>query len=215
MLRFGCINSSIDQTETMQDHQPQLPEKKSVLRTLWTGLFTLMYPFILLFSLAFIGVVHVFSLLSRLISVIIPIKQQDEQEDPKPRWSPFAKVGELKIESKFVDEVMFGPSYYRLKANKAIQEFSDHYFGDFQLPFQDGILLQKWHDVTNQQLPDFDLVFLNAKTGTLHHLKTIKSLTSWKIEQEKDKVILWLDEKKEEGQLIIRAADLQFNSPMQ
>jgi hypothetical protein len=67
--------------------------------------------------------------------------------------------------------------------------------------------------MTNQQLPDFDLVFLNAKTGTLHHLKTIKSF-SWKVEQEKDKIILWFDEKKEEGKLIIRAADLQFNSSM-
>lgn len=172
-----------------------------------------MYPFILIFSLAFIGIIHVFSLLSRLISLVIPIKQEEEQVS-KPKWSPFAKVGNLSIESKFVDEVMFGPSYYKLKANKAIQEFSDHYFGDFQLPFQDGILLQKWHDVTNKQLPDFDLVFLNAKTGTLHHLKTIKSFT-WKVEQEKDKVILWLDEKKEEGKLIIRAADLQFNSYLQ
>lgn len=197
----------------MQDQLPQVPQKKSVLRTLWTVAFTLMYPFILLFSLAFIGIIHVFSLLSRLISLMIPIKQEEVQVS-KPKWSPFAKVGNLSIESKFVDEVMFGPSYYKLKANKAIQEFSDHYFGDFQLPFQDGILLQKWHDVTNKQLPDFDLVFLNAKTGTLHHLKTIRSFT-WKVEQEKDKVILWLGEKKEEGKLIIRAADLQFNSYLQ
>ncbi len=194
----------------MQDQQSQ---KRTVLQTLWNGAFTLMYPFILLFSLAFIGVIHIFSLLSRLISLVIP-KKNEEDQDSIPTWSTFAKVGNLKIERKFVDEVMFGPSYYKLKANQAIQDFSEHYFGDFQLPFQDGILLQKWHDATNKQLPDFDLVFLNAKTGTLHHLKTIKSF-SWKIEQEKDKIILWLDEKKEEGKLIIRAADLQFNTSMQ
>lgn len=198
----------------MQDQLPQVPQQKSVLRTLWTVAFTLMYPFILLFSLAFIGIIHVFSLLSRLISLMIPIKQTDQQEEPAPKWSPFAHVGNLKIESKFVDEVMFGPSYYKLKANQAIKDFSDHYFGDFQLPFQDGILLQKWHDITDKQVPDFDLVFLNAKTGTLHHLETIRSF-SWKVEQEKDKIILWLDEKKEEGKLIIRAADLQFNSSLQ
>lgn len=194
----------------MQDQLPQAARKKTALQTLWTGLFTLMYPFILLFSLAFIGIIHIFSLLSRLISLVIPMKKEDDQESV-PTWSSFAKVGNLKIESKFVDEVMFGPSYYKLKANKAIKEFSDHYFGDFQLPFQDGILLQKWHDITNKEIPDFDLVFLNAKTGTLHHLKTISSFT-WKVEQEKDKIILWLDEKKEEGKLIIRAADLQFNA---
>ena len=194
----------------MQDQQSQ---KRTVLQTLWNGAFTLMYPFILLFSLAFIGVIHIFSLLSRLISLVIP-KKNEEDQDSIPTWSTFAKVGNLKIERKFVDEVMFGPSYYKLKANQAIQDFSEHYFGDFQLPFQDGILLQKWHDATNKQLPDFDLVFLNAKTGTLHHLKTIKSF-SWKIEQEKDKIILWLDEKKEEGKFIIRAADLQFNTSMQ
>jgi len=197
----------------MQDPQLHKPKKRSVLQVLWNGAFTLMYPFILLFSLAFIGVIHIFSLLSRLISLVIPMKNEEDQ-DNIPTWSTFAKVGNLKIERKFVDEVMFGPSYYKLKANQAIQDFSEHYFGDFQLPFQDGILLQKWHDATNKQLPDFDLVFLNAKTGTLHHLKTIKSF-SWKIEQEKDKIILWLDEKKEEGKLIIRAADLQFNSSMQ
>jgi len=194
----------------MQDKLPQIPQGNTVLRKLWTVAFTLMYPFILLFSLLFIGVIHLFSLLSRLISLVIPVRGEDGQEEQKPKWSLFAKVGELKIERKFVDEVMFGPSYYRLKANQAIQDFSDHYFGDFQLPWQDGILLQKWHDVTNKQLPDFDLVFLNAQTGTLHHLQTIKSFT-WKVEQEKDKLILWLDEKKEEGKLIIRATDLQAN----
>ncbi len=198
----------------MQDQLPQEPQKKSVLQKLWTGAFTLMYPFILLFSLAFIGIIHVLSLLSRLISLIIPVKREDDRTEQTPSWSPFARVGEIKIESKFVDEVMFGPSYYQLKANKAIKEFSDHYFGDFQLPFQDGILLQKWHDITNKEIPDFDLVFLNAKTGTLHHLQTINSFT-WKIEQEKDKIILWLGEKKEEGKLIIRAADLQFNASQQ
>ena len=197
----------------MQDPQPQKPKKRTVLQVLWNGAFTLMYPFILLFSLAFIGVIHIFSLLSRLISLVIPMKNEEDQ-DNIPTWSTFAKVGNLKIERKFVDEVMFGPSYYKLKANQAIQDFSEHYFGDFQLPFQDGILLQKWHDATNKQLPDFDLVFKNEKTGTLHHLKTIKSFI-WKIEQEKDKIILWLDEKKEEGKLIIRAADLQFNTSMQ
>ena len=185
--------------------------KKTVLSTVWTAFFTLLYPFILLFSLLFIGVVHLFSLLSRLVSTLIPSRQVEEATDT-PSWNTFAQIGNLNIESKFIDEVMFGPAYYRLKANKAIQEFSDHYFGDFQLPFQDGILLQKWHDVANEQLPDFDLVFLNAKTGTLHHLKTIKSF-SWRVEQEKDKIILWFDEKKEEGKMIIRAADLQFNLP--
>ena len=197
----------------MQEQNSHLPQEKSVLRTLWTAAFTLMYPFILLFSLAFIGIIHVFSLLSRLISLMIPVREHEQQQEQAPKWSPFAHVGNLKIESKFVDEVMFGPSYYKLKANQAIKDLSDHYFGDFQLPFQDGILLQKWHDVANKQLPDFDLVFLNAKTGTLHHLKTIRSF-SWKVEREKDKIILWLDEKKEEGKLIIRAADLQFNSSL-
>jgi hypothetical protein len=189
------------------------PKKRSFLQILWTGLFTLMYPFILVFSLIFIGIIHVFSLLSRLISMLPIWGWGEEKVNQVANWSPFAKVGSLRIESKFVDEVMFGPSYYKLKANKAIKELSDHYFGDFKFQLQDGILLQKWNDMTNQQLPDFDLVFLNAKTGTLHHLKTIKSF-SWKVEQEKDKIILWFDEKKEEGKLIIRAADLQFNSSM-
>lgn len=200
---------SIDQANT---------QKKSVLSIIWTALFTLMYPFILLFSFACIGVIHLFSLLSRLI-FMLPIwkddtsKQDNGIADRISQWSPFAHIGSLKIESKLEDEIMFGPAYYKLKANKTIKEFSDHYFGNFQVPCFDGVLLQKWNTLTPKQLPDFDLVFLNAKTGTLHHLKTIKSFT-WKVEQEADKIILWFDEKKEEGKLIIQAADLQFRAAL-
>ncbi|WPP48502.1 hypothetical protein [Catalinimonas niigatensis] len=188
-------------------------QKKSILNSIWTGLFTLMYPFILVFSFACIAVIHLFSLLSRLISMLplwkkVPTEQASEQV---PEWRPFAHIGSLKIESKLEDEIMFGPAYYKLKANQTIREFSECYFGDFQVPCFDGILLQKWNTLIPKQLPDFDLMFLNAKTGTLHHIKTIKSF-SWKVEQETDKVILWFDEKKEEGKLIIRAADLQFKA---
>lgn len=191
-------------------------QKKSILNTIWTGLFTLMYPFILVFSIACIGVIHLFSLLSRLISML-PIWKKENTEHTAEQiqeWQPFADLGSLKIESKLEDEIMFGPAYYKLKANKTIQEFSDQYFGNFQVTCFDGVLLQKWNTLTPKQLPDFDLVFLNAKTGTLHPLKTIKSFT-WKVEQEADKVILWFDEKKEEGKLIIRAADLQFKAALQ
>ncbi|MDF9800101.1 hypothetical protein OKW21_005364 [Catalinimonas alkaloidigena] len=194
-------------------------EKKSILSIIWTGLFTLMYPFILLFSFACIGVIHLFSLLSRLISMLPIWKDNPQHNEDKQSteevssWSPFAHIGPLKIESKFEDEIMFGPAYYKLKANKAIKELSEHYFGSFQVPCFDGVLLQKWNTLTPKQLPDFDLVFLNAKTGTLHHLKTIKSFT-WKVEQEADKIVLWFDEKKEEGKLIIQAADLQFKAAL-
>lgn len=200
---------SVDQANT---------KKKSVLNTIWTGLFTLMYPFILLFSFVCIGIIHLFSLLSRLISML-PIwknddsNQANETSEQISQWSPFAHIGTLKIESKLEDEIMFGPAYYKLKANQVIQEFSDHYFGNFQVPCFEGILLQKWNTLTPKQLPDFDLVFLNAKTGTIHHLKTIKSFT-WKVEQEADKIILWFDEKKEEGKLIIQATDLQFKAAL-
>jgi len=191
------------------------PKKRSVLNMIWTALFTLMYPFILLFSLACIGVIHLFSLLSRLISML-PIwgkAEEDTKESSGSNWSPFANIGSLTLESRFEDEIMFGPAYYKLKANKAIKNLSEHYFGSFQFTCHDGILLQKWNTLAPKQLPDFDLVFLNAKTGTLHHLKTIKSF-SWKVEQEADKIILWFDEKKEEGKLIIQAADLQFKAAL-
>ncbi|MFP4092434.1 MAG: hypothetical protein ACLFUB_12305 [Cyclobacteriaceae bacterium] len=192
----------------MSTNRSTTPFKK-FLNAVWTALFTLMYPFILLFSLAFIGLIHIFSLLSRLISMI-PV-WGEEKAQQVANWKPFANLGSLQLESKFEDEIMFGPAYYRLKANKAIKDLSDHYFGNFHFECFDGILLQKWNTVAPKQLPDFDLVFLNAKTGTLHHLKTVKAF-SWKVEQEADKIILWFDEKKEEGKLIIRAADLQLKA---
>ncbi len=194
------------------------PQKKSLLHIIWTGFFTLMYPFILIFSLACIGTIHLLSLLSRLVSML-PFwkenadKQANEAANEVAVWNPFAHIGPLKIESKLEDEIMFGPAYYKLKANQTVKNLSDHYFGNFQFPCYDGVLLQKWNTLIPKQLPDFDLVFLNAKTGTLHHLKTIKSF-SWKVEQEADKVILWFDEKKEEGKLIIQAADLQFKASL-
>jgi len=192
----------------MNEHTPT-PRKRSLLQYLWTGLFTLMYPFILVFSFAFVGVVHFFSLLSRLISRFLPISE--EKPTTGSVWQPFAQVGELKVEHQMIGEIMFGPAYYRLKANHSVQALSDQYFGDFQFPFQQGLLLQRWNSLEPQQLPDFDLVFLNAKTNILQRVKTIKAF-DWRAEESDNQVTLWFGEKKNSESLTIRADDLQENA---
>jgi len=90
---------------------------------------------------------------------------------------------------------MFGPAYYKLRAipNNA-EALAKDFFGDFKYPCFDGVLLQKFNTVIPKELPDFDLVFLNLKTGQLKYIETIKSF-SWNVEESgRGIMVTWQDE---------------------
>ena len=77
-----------------------------------------------------------------------------------------------------------------------------HYFGDFQHPCFGGVLLQKWNTLIPKELPNFDLVFFNGQTGTLHYLDTIRAFT-WKVEETVKGVTLKWSGEEQQGQLAI------------
>lgn len=178
---------------------------KKILGWIWTGLFTLFYPIIMAFSLLFVGVVWVFSTISWGLSwLILKIRPQQEEEEASPEapsWQSFFSAGNFRIERLLKEEIMFGPAYYRLRAvsndtPSNIESFAKGFFGDFKYPCFDGVLLQKFNTVIPRELPDFDLVFLNLKTGQLKYIETIKSF-SWRVEEQGRGVIIsWQDGKE-------------------
>ena len=173
----------------------------SFLQILWNIVFTLFYPILIAFSLLFVGMVWVFSMLSGLISKLWPQAKKEAAPAP-PTWQPWVVAPSFKLDRLWIDEVMFGPAYYRLKTAESHDALETHYFGDFQHPCFGGVLLQKWNTLIPKELPDFDLVFFNGQTGTLHHLDTIRAFT-WKVEETVKGVTLRWSGEQQQGQLAI------------
>ena len=179
---------------------------KKVLNWLWTGLFTLFYPILMAFSLLFVGLIWVFSTLSWALSWLImkirPAREEDTSANTAPRWQSFFSSDTFRIERLLKEEIMFGPAYYRLRAisnnvPNNIESLAKGFFGDFKYPCFDGVLLQKFNTVIPRELPDFDLVFLNLKTGQLKYIETIKSF-SWSVEEQGRGIIVsWQDGKEQ------------------
>lgn len=177
--------------------QNQTPFKK-FLNYIWTGIFSVFYPIIIAFSLLFVGVVWVFSTLSWLASSLIrKIRPGQSERTPMPAapdWQSFFSTDNFRLERKLKEEIMFGPAYYKLRAfPNNVEALAKGFFGDFQYPCFDGILLQKFNTVIPRELPDFDLMYLNLKTGQLKYVETIKSF-SWNVEEQgRGIVINWQD----------------------
>ncbi|MGB3588570.1 MAG: hypothetical protein WBA23_18630 [Tunicatimonas sp.] len=176
----------------------QTPSKK-ILNWIWTGIFSVFYPIIMVFSLLFVGVVWVFSTLSWMLTSLVRkiFPNVGKEVAPRPtasRWQSFFKSDNLRIERLLKEEIMFGPAYYKLRAIPDNAEaLAKDFFGDFKYPCFDGVLLQKFNTVIPKELPDFDLVFLNLKTGQLKYVETIKSF-SWNVEESgRGIVVSWQD----------------------
>ena len=173
----------------------------SFLQILWNIVFTLFYPILIAFSLLFVGMVWIFSMLSGLISKLWP-QTKKEAVLAQPTWQPWVVAPSFKLDRLWIDEVMFGPAYYRLKMVGAHNGLEAHHFGDFQYPCFGGVLLQKWNTLIPKELPNFDLVFFNGQTGTLHYLDTIRAFT-WKVEETVKGVTLRWSGEEQQGQLAI------------
>jgi len=177
--------------------QNQNPNK--VLNWIWTGIFSVFYPIIMAFSLLFVGVVWVFSTLSWMLTSLVRkvFGKEEKESNPRttaPSWQSFFKSDHLRIERLLKEEIMFGPAYYKLRAipNNA-EALAKDFFGDFKYPCFDGVLLQRFNTVIPKELPDFDLVFFNPKTGQLKYVETIKSF-SWNIEETgRGIIVTWQD----------------------
>lgn len=191
-------------------HHPET-EKKTFLGIIWNILFVFFYPIITTFALLFVGLVFVFSSISRLLSRISPSKET-VIEMKKPEWEPFASCETFEVERLLVDEIMFGPAYYRLSTKPEVASVKPFYFGEFKFACFGGLLLQKWNTTEAKDLPDFDLVFLHGDTGALHTIGNIKAF-SWKAESvDDDTVVLKWFTGTQGGEIEIHRKDLIHNS---
>ncbi len=178
----------------------QQSSSNKILNWIWTGIFSVFYPIIMAFSLLFVGVVWVFSTLSWMLTSLVrkvfpKVGKEVAPRPTAPSWQSFFKSDHLRIERMLKEEIMFGPAYYKLRAipNNA-EALAKDFFGDFKYPCFDGVLLQKFNTVIPKELPDFDLVFLNLKTGQLKYIETIKSF-SWNVEESgRGIMVTWQDE---------------------
>src|SRR5690606_21253308 len=103
--------------------------------------------------------------LSKLISKISASTEGIEIK--KPEWTPFIQSGKYALENIYVYEIMFGPSFYKLRTEPTTNVFDERLFGDFKYPFGPGVLLQQWNETNAKEIPDFQLVFFNGETGEL------------------------------------------------
>lgn len=180
-----------------------------VRKILWNVLFVISYPIITSFSLLFMGIIWFFSTLSRLLNRIGK-GENSFIELKKPTWKPLINVGNFQIEKLFVDDILFGPTYYSFRSTPEIIDFKNVYFGDFVYKCFDGVLLQKWNSTTFKDLPDFTLVFLDGKTGNIIEIEKIKSF-SWVANQiDENKVVIKWFNGTEGGEVLIKKEDLQL-----
>ena len=177
--------------------------KKTFLQRLWDVVFALFYPVLIIFSLLFVGVVYLFSAISWLLSWLLPRPKESSATDAAPAvWEPWITTATVRIERILVDEIMFGPSYYRLRTSPPMESIGVHYFGEFHHACFGGVLLQKWNTVVPKQLPDFDLLFFNGETAQLHYLDTIKAF-AWEVEETPEGMTLRWQENDERGKVTL------------
>lgn len=180
----------------------------SLVKFLWNVLFVILYPIITTFSLVFMGILYIFSGLSKLVSRV-SANTETGIEIKKPAWTHFASSGSYDIESLFVDEIMFGPAYYKFRSTPTVPALENRLFGDFKHPFGSGLLLQEWNTTNVTEVPDFQLVFFNHETGTIKSLQRIKSF-SWNLIAEKDDevIIKWFTG-TEGGEVLVHLNDVE------
>lgn len=194
-------------------HHHSETEKQSILQKIWNVVFIFFYPIITTFSLFFVGLIYIFSSLSRLLSRISPSKETII-EMKKPEWESWATCESLEVKKLWVDEIMFGPSYYKLMTKPATTGVTSQYFGAFHFPCFGGLLLQRWNTTVPKELPDFDLVFLHGKTDDLQKIATIKAF-SWNAEaKDEDMVALKWFTGTQGGEIEIRRKDLIPHQPL-
>lgn len=177
---------------------------KSFFVYLWRFVFVLLYPFITVFSLLFTGIIMVLSSLSSFVARFSDDEKKEEKQ--KREWEAFFSLETLQLRKRKVDEVMFGPAYFQLKASPHLPELRKHIWGHFHFRCFDGALLQKWHSVKEHELEAFDLMYLNPVKRELKKLCTLPTY-EWEVRKlDSGQVLIkWFNGKE---QLIIKAADL-------
>ncbi len=187
--------------------------KKTFLQRVWDVVFLIFYPILVLFSLLFVGTVYLFSSISWLLSRLLSRPSETASEAEEPTWELWVDNLDLRVERIFVDEVMFGPSYYRLQTLPPSEAVGAHHFGDFQHVCWGGVLLQKWNTLVPKELPNFDLLFFDGKTGDLRYVATIRG-SDWRVEDTAKGVLLhWKDGEQDES-LTLTEAQVQHDAPI-
>ena len=177
---------------------------KRLYLLLWKFTFILLYPFITLFSLLFTGLIFVFSSFSAWVARFT--QEEETVEEKTEKWETFLDLGKFQLWKRKVDEVLFGPPYFQLKACPGIPGLRQEIWGHFHFSCFGGALLQKWHSVKEHELEAFDLVYLDPARHSLKKLCTLPTY-DWQVRQlDSERVLIeWFNGKE---RLVIRGIDL-------
>ncbi len=180
---------------------------KNLYKIVWRIIFILFYPIITAFSLLFTGLIMVFSGLSKWLAHFSGAKEQElKQAGQVQEWKPFLQLEDVKLTNRKEDEVLFGPTYYKLQSAPRFPELDKYFWGQFHFPCFGGTLLQKWNSVKEHELNAFDLVYLDPVRKQLKKLGTLPTY-EWKVRQlDAESVLIeWFNGK---GRLVVRLADI-------
>lgn len=179
---------------------------KKLFKILWKLAFILFYPIITAVSLLFTGLIVVFSGISKYLARLSSEESEERQVKQPQEWTPFLQLAEVKLTTRKEDEVLFGPSYFKLQAVPRFPELDRYFWGQFNFPCFGGALLQKWNSVKEHELDAFDLVYLDPVRKQLKKLGTLPTY-DWKARQlDAESVLIeWFNGK---GQLVVRVADI-------
>lgn len=163
----------------------------------WEVLFILLYPFITLFSLLFIGLVSVISFISGLFSGK-PAAQADDGNGNTIDWQPFVQHHGLFLSRKPVHQVQFGPLLYHFKSNPAIPGLDLSYWSDFQVPIGEGFLLQRWPSIAEHELETFELVYVRPGLEAPVVLHTMPGFF-WQVQEHSHEEIdiIWTEDEEQ------------------
>ena len=167
----------------------------------WNVLFLLLYPFITLFSLLFIGVLTVVSALSRLFTK--SVGQGEETTTTESGWQPFMHHHGLYLSRKAVHEVQFGPVLYHFNTNPPIASLEGAYWSDFIVPIGEGFLLQRWPSIAEHELETFELVYIRPGLEEPFVLTTMPTFYWQTREISHEQVEIKWNEREEEQSLMI------------
>jgi hypothetical protein len=180
---------------------------KKFYKILWKIIFIIFYPIITAFSLLFTGLIVVFSGLSKWLTRLSESEEQElQQAEQRQEWKPFLQLDNIELTKRKENEVLFGPTYYKLQSAPRFPELDSYFWGQFNFPCFGGILLQKWNSVKEHELDAFDLVYLDPVRKQLKKLDTLPTY-EWKVSQLDAESVLveWFNGK---GRLVIRLADI-------
>lgn len=121
-------------------------------------------------------------------------------------WSILTSFSAVKLYSKYMGELRFGPTYLWLK-NKPDNIFKNEFYGDWFYKVEKGVYLQKWNSNPEEGVHikiSNDLILYEPITNTAETIISNIPSFHWEIITNKNNdLVLVSDNGREKKQLII------------